>query len=36
VTAPLSEWCRDARVDPGRLPVPAGDGIGERLKNLFR
>ncbi|HVQ54173.1 MAG TPA: hypothetical protein VMT25_03295, partial [Thermoanaerobaculia bacterium] len=36
VTAPLSDWCRDARVDPGRLPVPAGDGIGERLKNLFR
>ena len=36
VTAPLSEWCRDARADPGRLPVPAGDGIGERLKNLFR
>ncbi len=36
VTAPLSIWCRDARVDPGRLPVPAGDGIGERLKNLFR
>ena len=36
VTAPLTEWCRDARVDPGRLPVPAGDGIGERLKNLFR
>ena len=36
VTAPLSEWCRDARVDPGRLPVPAGDGIGDRLKNLFR
>jgi hypothetical protein len=36
VTAPLAGWCRDARVDPGRLPVPAGDGIGERLKNLFR
>ncbi len=36
VTAPLSDWCRGARVDPGRLPVPAGDGIGERLKNLFR
>jgi glycosyltransferase involved in cell wall biosynthesis len=36
VTAPLSGWCRDARVDPGRLPVPSGEGIGERLKNLFR
>jgi hypothetical protein len=36
VTAPLADWCRGARVDPGRLPVPAGDGIGERLKNLFR
>ncbi len=36
VTAPLSEWCRGPRVDPGRLPVPTGDGIVERLKNLFR
>ena len=36
VTAPLASWCRGARVDPGRLPVPAGAGLGERLKNLFR
>jgi hypothetical protein len=35
VTAPLAEWCRGARVDPGRLPVPAGAGVS-RLKNLFR
>ena len=36
VTAPLAQWCRGARLDPGRLPVPAGAGIGSRLKNLFR
>ena len=36
VTAPLAQWCRGARVDPGRLPVPAGAGIASRLKNLFR
>ncbi len=24
VTAPLSVWCREARVDPGRLAIPAG------------
>jgi glycosyltransferase involved in cell wall biosynthesis len=36
VAAPLAEWCRGARVDPGRLPVPAGTGMGSRLKNLFR
>ena len=36
VTAPLAQWCRGACLDPGRLPVPAGGGIGSRLKNLFR
>jgi glycosyltransferase involved in cell wall biosynthesis len=36
VTAPLAEWCRGARVDPGRLPVPAGEGLSSRLKKLLR
>jgi glycosyltransferase involved in cell wall biosynthesis len=36
VTAPLSEWCRAARVDPGRLPAPGRAGLASRLKNLFR
>ena len=26
VTAPLLAWCRDARVDAGRLPFPAAPG----------
>lgn len=26
VTAPLAAWCRDARVDPGRLPLPSARG----------
>ena len=33
VTAPLSAWCRSARVDPGRMPAgPAGS----RWKRLFQ
>jgi hypothetical protein len=35
VTAPLSAWCREARVDPGRLPFPAtprGRSIWNRLR----
>jgi glycosyltransferase involved in cell wall biosynthesis len=36
VTAPLAQWCRGARLDPGRLPVPAGEGLSSRLKKLLR
>lgn len=36
VTAPLSAWCREARVDPGRLPAPAPEGMGSRLRRLFQ
>ena len=25
VAAPLAAWCREARVDPGRLPLPQGE-----------
>lgn len=35
VTAPLAAWCREARVDPGRLPFPAsprGRSIWNRLR----
>ena len=35
VAAPLAAWCREARVDPGRLPLPAPTGktpIWRRLR----
>jgi hypothetical protein len=35
VTAPLAAWCREARVDPGRLPFPpasAGRSLWKRLR----
>jgi glycosyltransferase involved in cell wall biosynthesis len=31
VAAPLAAWCRDARVDPGRLPLPASGSLWRRL-----
>jgi glycosyltransferase involved in cell wall biosynthesis len=33
VAAPLAAWCRSARVDPGRAPVPQA---GSRWKRLFQ
>jgi hypothetical protein len=36
VAAPLSAWCRDAAVDPGRLPAPAHGRRGSRLRRLFQ
>jgi glycosyltransferase involved in cell wall biosynthesis len=36
VTAPLTEWCRAARVDPGRLPEPGTAGLASWVKNLLR
>ncbi len=36
VTAPLSAWCRRARVDPGRLPAPADAARDPLWKRLFR
>jgi hypothetical protein len=35
VTAPLAAWCREARVDPGRLPFPATPS-GKSLWNRLR
>jgi hypothetical protein len=34
VAAPLAAWCRDARVDPGRLPLPEKEArpIWRRLR----
>jgi len=31
VAAPLAAWCRDARVDSGRLPLPASGSLWRRL-----
>jgi hypothetical protein len=35
VAAPLAAWCREARVDPGRLPLPAKQSqpLWRRLRN---
>jgi glycosyltransferase involved in cell wall biosynthesis len=36
VAAPLSAWMRDARVDPGRLALPAGPRTASLLSRLFK
>lgn len=36
VAAPLAAWCREARVDPGRLPLPAPARSGSLRSRLFR
>jgi len=38
VAAPLSSWCREARVDPGRLPFPPAESqpLWRRLRKAVR
>ena len=39
VAAPLAAWCREARVNPGRLPLPAGKeshSLWRRLRRKVR
>ena len=37
VSTPLAAWCREATVDPGRLPLPpAGAERGSLLRRLFQ
>ena len=38
VAAPLAAWCREARVDPGRLPLPAREprSLWRRLRRKVR
>ncbi|HEY4230995.1 MAG TPA: hypothetical protein VGO79_12560 [Thermoanaerobaculia bacterium] len=39
VSEPLAAWCAEARVDPGRLPLPSPDPaatVGTRLRRLFQ